>query len=114
MRETALAAYMHQNLPFEKLVEELAPERSLAHSPMFQVLFALQNAPGESLEIRDLQLRPVGGTGTVAKFDLSLVFAEQDGELAGVLEYATDLFDSATVDRLAAGYERLSRGRCPR
>ena len=74
---------LHQDVPFEKLVQELAPERSLAHTPLFQVMLALQNAPVESLEIRGLRLRPVaGGGGTTAKFDLTLSLEEQDGELA--------------------------------
>ncbi|HSF39388.1 MAG TPA: non-ribosomal peptide synthase/polyketide synthase [Thermoanaerobaculia bacterium] len=107
VRETALAAYLHQDLPFEKLVEELAPERSLSHSPLFQVMLALQNAPAERLEIQDLRLRRAGGGGRTAKFDLTLSLAEHDGALVGALEHATDLFDATTVDRLMSRYERL-------
>nr|QEO74530.1 condensation domain-containing protein [uncultured bacterium] len=107
VRETALAAQMHQDLPFERLVEELAPERSLAHAPLFQVMLALQNAPAESLEIRDLLLRPLGGGGTTAKLDLTLSLAEHPDGLSGNVEYATDLFDASTIDRLIGHYERL-------
>ncbi|HKH44755.1 MAG TPA: amino acid adenylation domain-containing protein, partial [Thermoanaerobaculia bacterium] len=107
VRETALAAYLHQDVPFEKLVEELAPRRSLAYTPLFQVMFALQNAPGENLEVRDLRLRPVRGTGAAAKFDLALNLAEHDGGLGGAIEYATDLFDGTTIDRLIGHLERL-------
>ena len=71
-RETALAAYLHQDVPFEKLVQELAPERSLAQTPLFQVMLVLQNVPVESLEIQSLRLRPVDGVGTTATFDLTL------------------------------------------
>src|SRR5262249_31761429 len=106
VRETALAAYMHQDLPFERLVEELAPERSLAYTPLFQVLFALQNAPVGSLEIRDLRLRPIGRPGTTARFDLSLNLREDGGGLAGAVEYAMDLFDAVTIDRLILQMER--------
>ncbi|HJX28618.1 MAG TPA: amino acid adenylation domain-containing protein, partial [Thermoanaerobaculia bacterium] len=106
-RETALAAYMHQDMPFEKLVEELSPQRSLAHAALFQVMLVLQNVPVETSEIRDLRLRPVGGSGTVAKFDLTLSFGEHNGELVGTVGYATDLFDAATIDRLILHYERL-------
>ncbi|HSF38618.1 MAG TPA: non-ribosomal peptide synthase/polyketide synthase, partial [Thermoanaerobaculia bacterium] len=107
VRETALAGYLHQDLPFEKLIEELAPERSLAHSPLFQVMLALQNAPAGSLEIRDLRLRPANVPGTTAKFDLMLNLTEHGGTLAGVFEYSTDLFDAATVGRLTGHFERL-------
>ncbi len=107
VRETALAAWQHQDLPFEKLVEELAPERSLAHAPLFQVMLALQNAPFGRLEIEDLRLRLVEVAGTTAKLDLTMSFAESAGALEGAAEYATALFDTATVDRLIAGFERL-------
>ncbi|HSK80236.1 MAG TPA: condensation domain-containing protein, partial [Thermoanaerobaculia bacterium] len=105
--ETALAAFVHQDVPFEKLVEELAPERSLAQTPLFQVMFVLQNAPTESLEVRDLRLRPVGILTTTAKFDLTIVLEEHDGALAGFIEYSTSLFDGTTVDRLGGHFERL-------
>ncbi|HZF12306.1 MAG TPA: condensation domain-containing protein, partial [Thermoanaerobaculia bacterium] len=107
VRETALAAHLHQEVPFEKLVQDLMPERSLAHTPLFQVVLALQNTPVESLEIRDLRLQPVNGAGTTAKFDLTLSLEERDGELMGGVEYATDLFDAATIDRWILHYERL-------
>ncbi len=106
-RETALAAYLHQDVPFEKLVEELASERSLAQTPLFQAVLVLQNAPVDSLEIENLRLRPVSLAGTTAKFDLTVNLAEQDGGLVGIVEHATDLFDTTTIDRLLAGFERL-------
>src|SRR6185436_9607218 len=108
VRETALAAYLHQDLPFEKLVEELAPERSLSHSPLFQVMLVLQNTPAERLEVRNLRLQPWGRAATTAKFDLTLnLGATADGEMRGAVEHATDLFDAATIDRLILHYERL-------
>ncbi|HZF08651.1 MAG TPA: amino acid adenylation domain-containing protein [Thermoanaerobaculia bacterium] len=111
VRETALAAHAHQNVPFEKLVQELAPERSLAQSPLFQVMLALQNASVEALEIQDLRLRPAGPAGdgarAMAKFDLTLNLDEQDGDLRGGMEYATDLFDAATLDRLIGHWQRM-------
>ncbi|HZF07470.1 MAG TPA: SDR family NAD(P)-dependent oxidoreductase, partial [Thermoanaerobaculia bacterium] len=99
VRETALAAHSHQDLPFERLVEELAPARSLAYTPFFQVMFVLQNAPFESLKIRNLLLQPVSGFGTMSRVDFTWSFEERDGGLAGVIEYATGLFDAATIDR---------------
>src|SRR6185369_12365241 len=111
-RKTALAASLHQDVPFEKLVEELSPRRSLAHAPLFQVMLVLQNAPVESLEIQDIHLRPMGREGTTAKFDLTLGFGEagSTGEMAGRLEYAADLFDAATIDRMAGHFGRLLAG----
>jgi amino acid adenylation domain-containing protein len=107
VRETALAAYLHQDVPFEKLVEELTPERSLGHSPLSQVMLVLQSAPAGSLEIRGLRLRPVDGTGTTAKFDLTVSLSGDNSGLVGTAEYATDLFDGATIDRLIGHFERL-------
>ncbi|MFP5288925.1 MAG: non-ribosomal peptide synthetase, partial [Thermoanaerobaculia bacterium] len=106
-REIALAAHAHQDVPFEKLVQELAPERSLAHSPLFQVMFVLQNVPGGSLKVQNLRLRTVSPKAATAKFDLTLNLEEHGGELVGAVEYATDLFDAATIDRLVLHYERL-------
>jgi amino acid adenylation domain-containing protein/non-ribosomal peptide synthase protein (TIGR01720 family) len=107
VRETALAAWLHQEVPFEKVVEELAPERDLAHAPLFQAMLVLQNAPAAPLEIPGLSLRPSSVRTAVAKLDLTVILEASEGGLAGTLEYATDLFDAATVDRLACRFERL-------
>ncbi len=101
VRETTLGAYAHQDLPFERLVEEVQPERSLAHSPVFQVLFALQNLPPAVLELPGLQLAPVEVEGQSAKFDLTLVLTEGAEGFSGSFEYAADLWDAATVRRLS-------------
>ncbi|HEV2847330.1 MAG TPA: condensation domain-containing protein, partial [Thermoanaerobaculia bacterium] len=106
-RETALAAYLHQDAPFEKLVEELAAERSLAHAPLFQTVLALQNAPAAVLEIPGLRLSPLDAHAGTAKFDLTVNLEERGGGLAGTAEYAADLFDAATVERLTGHFERL-------
>ncbi|MBW8875034.1 MAG: amino acid adenylation domain-containing protein, partial [Acidobacteria bacterium] len=109
VRETALAVYEHQDLPFERLVEELAPERSLAHTPLIQVVFALQNVPVERMESADGALRfvPAAVDSGAAKFDLTLSLTELEGELAGDFEYATDLFDAVTVERWGGALLRL-------
>ncbi len=96
-RATALEAYAHQDLPFERLVEELRVERSLRHTPVFQVMLALQNAPAAELTLPGLTLSPVPLAPGAAKFDLSLTFLE-DGRAA--LEYDALLFDAATAERL--------------
>jgi amino acid adenylation domain-containing protein/non-ribosomal peptide synthase protein (TIGR01720 family) len=107
VRETALAAYLHQDTPFEKLVEALAPERGLGQTPLFQAMLVLQNAPTRSLEIENLRLRPVSLETTTSKFDLTLILEHHESGLAGTVEYATDLFDAATIDRLSGHFERL-------
>ncbi|HEX5758263.1 MAG TPA: amino acid adenylation domain-containing protein [Thermoanaerobaculia bacterium] len=104
---TTLEAYAHQDLPFEKLVEELRPERDLAHSPLFQVLLILQNAPEGELELPGLVLSRLTIESGGAKFDLTLAFADQDGALAGAVEYNRDLFDPATAARFAAHLRNL-------
>ncbi len=107
VKEVALAAYAHQDLPFEKLVEELRPVRDLSRQPLFQVLFALQNVPREELRVSDLVLRPIGVDQVTAKLDLSLYLHETPEGLRGVLEYATDLFESATIARVAGYFVTL-------
>ena len=98
--ETALEAYAHQDIPFERLVEELGVERSLGHNPLFQVAFALQNVPAGEVSLPGLRLSPMPVDSTAAKFDLNLSLFEVDGGLAGTAEYAAALFDAATVRRL--------------
>ncbi len=109
-REVALEAYAHQDLPFEKLVEELRPERSLSHTPLFQVMFALQNAPPDALELPGLTLTPMALENRIAKFDLTLSLVEESGRLRGRLEYNTDLFDAATIARMAGHLQTLLEG----
>ncbi|HSF40852.1 MAG TPA: amino acid adenylation domain-containing protein [Thermoanaerobaculia bacterium] len=99
VRSTALAAHDHQDLPFELLVHELAVERSLAHTPLFQVMLALQNLPAGELRLPGLTFAPVEWPSTTAKFDLTLSLVETPGGFAGALEYAADLFDRTTVER---------------
>jgi amino acid adenylation domain-containing protein len=111
IRGMALAAYEHQDLPFEKLVDELRPERDMSRQPLFQVMFVLQNTPLGALELPGgLILDPVAETSTVAKFDLTFSLTESKGELTGSIEYNTDLFDRMTVTRLAGHFGELLTG----
>ncbi|MGA9770162.1 MAG: condensation domain-containing protein, partial [Blastocatellia bacterium] len=107
VRETTLGALAHQDLPFERLVEELQPERSMIHTPVFQVVFALQNLPVESLELSNLKLTSVGSDTDTAKFDLTLLVSETEDGLAGTLDYNADLFESSTAIRLLMHYEEM-------
>ncbi len=108
VREAALGAYDHQELPFEKLVEELEVERSLAHSPLFQAVFTLSAADGgEPTPLGDLAVEPFGGGADLAKFDLDLGFQGGGAALAGVLQYRAALFDAETVARMAGHLEAL-------
>ena len=106
VRETCLGAYAHQEIPFEKLVEELRPERSLRHSPLFQVFFQL-NTPRESLALSDLSTSPFRHHHGKAKFDLTLALAERSDGLRGSLEYNSDLFDASTAERLVAHFTTM-------
>ncbi len=107
-RDAALDAFEHEDVPFEKLVEELRPRRDPAHSPVFQVLLALQNAPMGRRELPGVALEPLPLAGRTAKFDLTMVFVERpDGGLAGGLEYNRDLFDPTTARRLAGHLRNL-------
>jgi amino acid adenylation domain-containing protein len=106
VREVALGAYAHQDLPFEKLVEELQPQRNPSRHPLFQVVFALQDAPVPPLALPGLELALLPLHDETAKFDLELDLREQEGELRGALRFDRDLFDGATVRRMG---EQLSR-----
>jgi surfactin family lipopeptide synthetase A len=106
-RATTLAAYAHQDLPFEQLVEELRPVRDPSYTPIFQVLFALQNAPLPELTLPGLTARRMDVEAGAVKFDLSLALEETPDGISGVLEYSVDLFDAATIQRLAGHYTRL-------
>ena len=107
VRETALGAYAHQDLPFEKLVEELQPERDMSRSPLFQVMFVLQNAPGEALELEGLSLSGVESAGDTVKFELMLGLEEVEGMVVGGINYNRDLYEAETIGRLVASYERV-------
>lgn len=110
VREVALDAYAHEDLPFEQLVEELQPERNLSHHPLFQVMFALQDDPMEDLALPDLRLSRVNIDVGTAKFDLTLYMVDSEPALTGWLEYNTDLFDAVTIDRMIGHFTTLLEG----
>lgn len=107
VRATTLAAYDHQDLPFEHLVEALAPERDPSLSPLFQVKFRLENASTEQLELPGLSLRTMAQQVTVAKLDLSVDMYETADGLVGGFEYNSDLFELATMQRMSAQFAAL-------
>ncbi|MEW6732307.1 MAG: amino acid adenylation domain-containing protein [Acidobacteriota bacterium] len=107
VRQTALDAYSHQDLPFEKLVEELHPQRNLNQSPLFQVMFMLQNASVGSVEIANLNVRPIEIDMQTTIFDLSLALEETPRGLVGIVEFSTELFDLATIDRMIGHWQVL-------
>ncbi|WP_153070789.1 non-ribosomal peptide synthetase, partial [Pseudomonas syringae] len=111
VKAVMLAAHAHQDLPFEQVVEALQPPRSLGHSPIFQVMLALNNTPGGGeLSLPELSLEPLQAPHTTAQFDLSLALVEADGGLIGSLEYASDLFERATIERMAGHLQVLLEG----
>jgi amino acid adenylation domain-containing protein len=110
VRTVSLAAFAHQDLPFEKLVEELSVERDPSRTPLFQVLFTLQNAGNETLSIPGLTFSPVEADGSTAKFDLTLAMEETAGGLFSFWEHNRDLFDAPTIARMAGHLEILLGG----
>jgi acyl carrier protein len=107
VREVALEAYAHQDLPFEELVEALQPTRSLSHTPLFQVMFALENVPTSSWQFPDLTVDELNLDTKTAKFDLTLSMEQRSDGLTGLWEYNTDLFDDATINRMMGHYQTL-------
>ncbi len=110
VREIALGAYAHQDLPFEMLVEALQPQRDLGYTPLFQVMFALQNAPISEVELAGLTITSLPASGATAKFDLSLLMQNTADGLVGVWEYSTDLFDASTIERMTGHFVTLLEG----
>ncbi|MFP5284931.1 MAG: condensation domain-containing protein, partial [Thermoanaerobaculia bacterium] len=106
IHQGVLDTYAHQDLPFEKLVEELAPQRNLGHNPLFQVMLVLQNAPWPELKLGDLRLLPQAPEPGTSKFDLTFLFDEMSG-LGGILEYNRDLFDASTAGRMLGHFQLL-------
>ncbi len=110
VRETTLGAYQHQDLPFERLVEELAPERSLLHNPLVQVMFALQNAEAGALSLGDVDVESLRGGRGGAKFDVGVSLFEVGERIVGGLTYREDLFEASTIDRMAGHFRLLLEG----
>ncbi|MHC5939081.1 amino acid adenylation domain-containing protein [Nostoc sp.] len=120
VKEVALRAYAHQDLPFEKLVEELHPERNLNQNPLFQVVFALQNAPMSALELPSLTLSPLPFETETTRFDLEFhlwepntqngLWADSSEGISGFVIYSSDLFDDATITRMLGHFQILLSG----
>ncbi|WP_442940787.1 non-ribosomal peptide synthase/polyketide synthase [Nostoc sp.] len=107
VRDMAMQAYSHQNLPFEMLVEALQPERDLSYTPLFQVMFVLQNAPMSQLELTGLTVRELPIKGITSRFDLTLIMQNTANGMVGLWEYNTDLFDSSTIERMTSHFVTL-------
>ena len=107
VRKLALEAYEHQDVPFERLVDDLHPERNLGRTPLFQVLFVLQNTPRHRLKMPGLIVSPIEIEAVAAKFDLSFELWEEGQEITGSITYNTDLFDAATIKHVADHYQTL-------
>ena len=110
VREVCLEAYAHQDVPFEKLVEELRPERSLTHNPLFQATFTLQNTPRVPIELDGKIAHDFDTGGAIARFDLHLFMIEEEDGLRGWMNYNTDLFNSETIARMVEHLQVLLEG----
>ena len=110
VREATIGAFAHQDLPFEKVVEELQPERTLSRTPLFQVLFALQNITLAPATLGELNLNLQLLSSATSKFDLSIFLSEEADGLAAKVEYCTDLFDPDTIKRLLNHFRILLEG----
>jgi amino acid adenylation domain-containing protein len=110
VREVTLEAYVHQDIPFEKLVEELHPDRSLNVQPLFQVMFVLHNATSQSLELPGISVETVNVHNGTSKFDILLTYREESDRPAAVIEYNTDIFREATIERMLRHFKTLLEG----
>ena len=107
VKEMTLEAYAHQDVPFEKIVDAVQPERNLSQTPLFQVMFILQNMPQQTLELKGLKLAQMGLDTGISNFDLTLAMGEQEGQLGGALEYNLDLFHETTIVRMLEHFRSL-------
>ena len=107
VRNVALAAYAHQDLPFERLVAELKPQRDLSRTPLFQAMFNLQRSILPTVKMPRLTVRPLPLNRGTSQFDLTFILVEQDGCLDGSVEYNCDLFETDTIVSISAAYQRL-------
>ena len=107
VREATLGAYAHQDLPFEKLVAELRPERNMSNIPLVQVLFVFQNVPDQMMNLSGLTLTSLPVEATPSRFDLTLFIAEAERGVVGTWRYNTDLFEAETINRLTSHFETL-------
>ena len=107
VREVALGAYSHQEMPFDKLVQELQPERSMSHNPIVQALFVMQNLPRQERNLSGLSLEPFDLPVSRSKFDLAVFVVDQPDDLKTYWLYSTDLFENATIHRMARHFETL-------
>jgi NRPS condensation-like uncharacterized protein len=107
VREVSFEAYAHQEMPFEKLVEELQPDRSQNHSPLFQVMFVLQNIEIDALELPGLSLSTYQEENKTAKFDLLLTMWETNDGMGGFLKYNTDIFEDHTIAKMVEHFQTL-------
>jgi amino acid adenylation domain-containing protein len=110
VREPCVGAFAHQDFPFEKLVEELHPQRDLARNPIFQVMFVFQNTPVPALELAGLRSEAVESDGGMTKFDLTLSLIDKEHGIGGHLEYSTDLFNRDKIERMARHFQTLLEG----
>jgi len=107
VKAQALAAYDHQDLPFEQVLERLDPERNLSYNPIFQVMFALLNTPRYRLQLPRLQLSPFDLDQQTAKFDLNLTMGETGPTITATMEYSSDLFEPSTIHRMIDHFRQL-------
>ena len=110
VREVCLGAYAHQDLPFDRLVEELHVKRDLSRNPLFQVMFVLHNASLRTVELSGLSLSPVEGDSETAHFDLTLQIVDTELGLTAAFVYNTDLFESGTITRMLGNFQTLLAG----
>ena len=107
VRKVCVEAYSNEELPFEKLIDEIRPTRDMSYSPLFQVMFAFQNVPGAAIELPELTLAPISVDCGSSMFDLTLFMWEDEKGLSGRIEYSTDLFNAETIKRFIGHFRTL-------